>query len=198
MKNPLRVGYETELPTLSVNLKQRIMKTLRTTLKKTMKDCGIHCSNLADKVFSRKPAGFIFLVITCVILTVGCDKDEDAVSPSSNKPLSFYEEKLVGKWSRYHAYDGSTDYFVFKPNRTGCEWTEPNGGGRKSENSFTYWELDEKDPVSTHVFRIVYTYAGSSSPFTSGDEFHYLTNEIWTGGYDNLINKPSTTSKDCN
>lgn len=198
MKKPLRMGYEPELPTLRVNLKHRIMKTLRTTIQKTMKDCGIHRANLGHGLFFQKPAGFTFLVITCVILIVGCDKDKDSVSPSFDKALSFYEEKLAGKWSRYHAYDGSTDYFVFKTNRTGCKWTEPNGGGRKSENSFTYWELDEKTPVATNVFRIVYTYAGSSSPFTSGDEFHYLTNEIWAGGYNNLINKPSTTSKDCN
>lgn len=192
------MGYEGELPTLRANPKQRVMKTLRTTIQKTMKDCGIHRSNPGDGLFSQKPARFTFLVITCVILIVGCEKDEDSVSPPTNKALSFYEEKLAGKWSRYHAYDGSTDYFIFKTNRTGCEWTEPNGGGRKSENHFTYWELDEKNPVAPHVFRIVYTYAGSSSPYTSGDEFHYLTNEIWEGGYNNLINRPSTTSKDCN
>jgi hypothetical protein len=178
--------------------KKRIMKTLRNTIQKTMKKCIIRRSN---RHFSQNPARFTFLVITCIILIVGCDKDKDSVSPGPKSPgskaLSFYEEKLAGKWSRYHAYDRSTDYFVFKSDRTGCEWTEPNGGGKKSENKFTYWELDEKNPVATNVFRIVYTYAGSSSPYTSGDEFHYLTNEIWLGGYDNLINKPSTTSKDC-
>jgi len=131
-----------------------------------------------------------------VILLAACGKD--AANPAATvKALTVSEEALAGKWSRYHAYDGSTDYFIFKTNRTGCKWTEPDGGGRTSSKSFTNWSLDEANPVAPSVYRIVYTYTGSTSPYTSDDEFHYLLDQLWLGGYDNLVNTPSTTSLDC-
>jgi len=140
------------------------------------------------------------LLVAFLIFDASCSKDDPSPSTlptTAAKPLTFFEEQLVGKWSRYHAYDGSTDYYIFKANRTGCEWTEENGGGRTSENNFTSWSLNETTPVEPNVFRIIYLYVGSTTPYESSDEFHYVENELWRGGYDNLVNTPSTTSLDC-
>ena len=133
-----------------------------------------------------------------------CSKDKSNPTEQSNEnlgeaveELSFFEREAVGKWSRYHAYDGSTDYYILKGDRTGCKWTQTSGGSRKSKCSFVYWGLDENHPAGKNVFHIIYEGSCTSSRYTSGDEFHYNEDEIWEGGYSNLTMTRSSTSKEC-
>ena len=127
--------------------------------------------------------------------------DEDYDEGSSNQSveaLSFFEEELVGKWYRYHGHDGTDQYWVFKADRTGCYWEEANGSSRRTSDVFySYWELNEINSVTDNVFPISVLFESSDDIYVSSDEFHYVRDEIWKGGYNNLIFTPSTTSKDC-
>jgi hypothetical protein len=142
----------------------------------------------------------IMLMMVLFPVLFACQKDQDDDNGDGNtkfEELSFFEEEMVGKWSRYHAYDDSYEYWILKADRTGCKWEEPDGGGRIDECTFTYWGLDEENPESDNVFYIIYEGTCTSSRFTSSNEFHYVLDEIWLGGYSNLDMTPSNTSKVC-
>ena len=71
----------------------------------------------------------IFLIISILLLSltlllINCNSvGSSGGNGDASEPLSFFEEELVSKWSRYHAYDDSTDYFIFNSDRTGCKFT---------------------------------------------------------------------------
>lgn len=111
------------------------------------------------------------------------------------EPLTTMEEGLVGKWTRYHAYDGSTQYFVFRTDRTACYFERPSSGGRINEYAYSHWELDEASPVGSNRFRIVMTYEGGGT--SDLHVFAYGADRVYYGGYDNLAMAPSATSEDC-
>ena len=125
----------------------------------------------------------------------GGSEEEAGGGGSAADPLSFFEEQVVGKWSRYHAYDDSTMYYIFNGDRSACYFEYTSTSSRRDEKTYVKWELNEASPVGTNVYKIVFTY--SSGGTTDGNEFHYLTDEIWKGGYDNLVMTPSSTSRDC-
>ena len=70
----------------------------------------------------------------------GLDETDAVESPLSEvdsaAALAFFEEKLVGGWSRYHSYDGSTQYVIFDSDRTACKWEETSSGSTKNDSSF--------------------------------------------------------------
>jgi hypothetical protein len=75
-----------------------------------------------------------------------------APADASAEPLTFFEEALVGGWSRNHRYDGSTQYAIFDSDRTGCTWEESSIGSVTKDSSFAYWELSaEKNPNGTYT-----------------------------------------------
>ena len=112
---------------------------------------------------------------------------------NNNPPgLSFYEEQLVGLWSRYHGYDGSTMYIYFDGDRTACKWEEANGSNyRSSSSSYSNWHVDEDNPVGEYKFRVIIDGAGITYTFD------YLNDRIWPSSYSNLSYHSSTESKNC-
>ncbi len=125
------------------------------------------------------------------------DTDGNGVCDSDGpEPLSFLEEEVVGKWYRYHGYDGSGRYLIFRTDRTGCMWERPSSGGRIDESTIYYWELDEDNPVGNNVFLIMWKTSPNGSLYGSW-EYHYIIDEIWRGGYRNLDYTRSTTWRDC-
>ena len=135
------------------------------------------------------------LLLPFTLLLINCGGE--GTSGGSNEPLSFFEEELVSKWSRYHAYDDSTDYFIFKSDRTGCFFTITSSYSRVDQSKYVYWGLDEDNPVGNNVFLIQYRRADQTAIYTSSHEYHYNEDEIWYGGYSNLAMYHSGTSYDC-
>lgn len=120
---------------------------------------------------------------------------EPAPEPTGNNPLTFFEEELAGKWYRYHDYDGSSDYMIFYADRTGCKWEEDYGTDRREdETTYYYWELVDR---GDNVFTISYRSSPEGSLYESSNEYHYNTDEVWRGGYSNLVMGRSTTTKEC-
>jgi hypothetical protein len=88
-------------------------------------------------------------------LLAGCQVSDNPAGDAEAAPvgsetaesseLSFFEEKLVGGWSRYHSYDGSRQYAIFNADRTGCEWERTASGSIKNATSFAHWQLDESE-----------------------------------------------------
>ncbi len=111
------------------------------------------------------------------------DPDEDAEQDDAEE-LSFFEEELVGSWSRFHAFDGSTDYFVFFADRTACKFTVEDNGSRTDEVEYQHWALvhDEDD-----VYRIELQSVTADTPYLSSHEYHFNADEIWRGGFANLV-----------
>ena len=144
----------------------------------------------------------IFLIISILLLSstlllINCDTaGSSGGNGVASEPLSFFEEELVSKWARYHAYDGSTDYFIFNSDRTGCKFTIESNYSRTSTSTYVYWGLDEDNPVGNNVFLIQYKTAGGTV-YTSGHEYHYNEDVVWYGGYSNLDMYHSTSSYDC-
>jgi len=141
-------------------------------------------------IFSILLLSFTLLLINCV--GAGPSGGNGDVS----EPLSFFEEELVSKWARYHGYDGSTDYFIFKSDRTGCFFTITSSYSRIDQSTYVYWGLDEDNPVGNNVFLIQYRTAGGTL-YTSSHEYHYNEDVVWYGGYSNLDMYHSTSSYDC-
>lgn len=114
--------------------------------------------------------------------------------------LSWMEEQLLGKWYRLHQRESGDDerqYFIFYPDRTGCRWSEPAGGGSRDNAPLTDWSLNEEVPVADNVFGLVISGPGNGTDFQNGDEFHFLEDEIWRGGYSNLRMRRSDSEKEC-
>lgn len=161
---------------------------------------------------------FVFIVMgmlaVSVIFGAGCSKDHSSVvdpydyqnddsdnysddygnDPHENdvEELSFYEEQLVGLWSRYHSYDGSSMYLYFDGDRTACKWEEASGSDyRRSSSSYSNWYVDEANPIGEYKFRVVVEGAGISYTFD------YLNDRIWPSSYSNLSYHSSSEGKSC-
>jgi hypothetical protein len=106
--------------------------------------------------------------------------------------LSFFEEELVGKWSRYHAYDGSYMYFIFNSDRTGC-YFEIHGSSRKKEKHYSYWKLH---PVGNNAFLILHD-TSTPNKLYGNDIYDFIEDAIFKGGYKNLKMTRSSTSREC-
>lgn len=142
----------------------------------------------------------LLLCLTFQLIFITCGKDS-CTEPSDNSPdkpkvekLSFFEEELLGLWSRYHSYDGSTMYIRFNADRSACDWEEANGSNyRKSESSFSHWYVDEEnpDPNNNNRFKIIIEGAGISYTFD------YPSNRLWPKNYTNLKYSPSSEGKTC-
>ncbi len=137
----------------------------------------------------------LLLLCTQVLGGSRCGGETDLPLPPEDEALTSMEEALVGKWGRAHAYDNSVFYYSFKSDRTACYWERSSSGSRTNEKSYSRWELNESSPVAPNVFKIVLR--SSSGGTVDIDEFHYTSDEIWKGGYDNLRMFPATTSDDC-
>jgi hypothetical protein len=124
---------------------------------------------------------------------LGCEGDEPG--STSKEPLTFFEEQIVSAWSRYHAYDGSTDYLVLNSDRSACFWEKTNSGSKTDYRSYKYWKLVEKSGASNVFF--VYWGGGNSNNSNSGFEYYYTKNEVWRGGYSNLVMTKSRTAVSC-
>ena len=132
----------------------------------------------------------IVLIAATFLLACG-NVDDKNVTPADE--LDFFEEEIVGKWTRYHAYDDSYDYIILNADRTGCKF-ETHDGTVKNKSSYGYWKLEAK-PGSTTVYDI---YKGSNKNNLSKiDVYHYDTDLIWMGGYSNLKMSRSSTSRTC-
>ncbi len=114
---------------------------------------------------------------------------------SSIEPLNFFESDMAHKWSRYHAYDGSTQYYIFNGDRTACYFEISSSNARTKYIAYEKWSLLEVAGQS-NVFDIVFS-ASDGTIKRDIDEFHYVPNEIWYGGYSNLALTTSTTSYTC-
>jgi hypothetical protein len=138
------------------------------------------------------PAIVSVAIVILHLLTVSCGEKGDS---DSFDGLTYFEEEILGKWSRYHGYDDSTDYLIFNTDRTMCKWTKPSSGGKKSYYSYEYWTLTEKSG-GQNVFLLSY---GSSKDnlYQSKTEFHFTKDEIWDGGYSNLVLSRSSSSVIC-
>lgn len=142
---------------------------------------------------------FKFILIIAIASVYSCNNGDNTVTPDIDNikidELDFFEKELVAKWSRYHAYDGSTDYMIFNLDRTMCKWEKPSSGGKKDYVNYTYWKLVKKTG-SDNVFKI---YKGKSKDdnYNSGDEYHYNEDEIWRGGYSNLRMYHTTSAITC-
>lgn len=156
---------------------------------------------------SQRPRRYPLVLITLALslmAPVGCSSDSSSGPADSSstggtggntvEPLSFFEEQLAGKWSRFHAFDGSTDYKIFKTDRTSCEWEKPSGGGRTNETNYVNWTLDEVNPIAPSVFPVLQTY--SSGSINSIWEFDYPDDELRSSP-GSLIHFHSSTTLDC-
>lgn len=138
-----------------------------------------------------------FLLLCLVLLGIAsCDKDSSTEPETSDTPdvekLSFFEEELLGLWSRYHGYDGSTKYIRFNADRTACDWEEANSSEyRKDKGSFSHWYVDEENPIQENRFKVIIEGAGIYYTFD------YPTNRIWPQNYTNLKYSPSSEGKTC-
>ncbi len=137
---------------------------------------------------------FVFLLAWLGITTCGNSPTDSDTSSNASKveKLSFFEEELLGLWSRYHGYDGSMNYIRFNADRTACDWEEANGSEyRKDKGSFSYWDIDEKNPIKPNRFKVIVQGAGIYYTFD------YPTKKIWPENYTNLLYSPSAEAKIC-
>lgn len=126
------------------------------------------------------------LICLAALLLGGCP--DSTTGPSV--PLNFQEEELVGLWSRYHSFDGTTQYILFRSNRRACEWEETSENYDKHDYDDFTWSItgsatSHPYPVATQGRGINYT-------------FHYPDAEVWPEGYPSLVYTRSTESRACN
>lgn len=113
-------------------------------------------------------------------------------SPGS-EPLTDFEEELVGLWYRYHAYDGTSQYYRFNADRTACKWEEDSGSSKRTHKQpYTSWRLE---PEGQNKFSVVVTYESGSS--SSVGIYDYVKDEFLNGGYSNLDMHKSSDGKVC-
>jgi hypothetical protein len=143
---------------------------------------------------------FSVMVLITLGLFTSCDISraddfgpEPGPEPGSGiEELNFFENDMLGKWSRYHSYDGSTMYYIFNDDRTACYW-EQVSSSRRDKKSYVHWELVDK---GNNNFSIMVKGSESGSLYSIG-VFKYAPNELWKGGYSNLKMFRSNTSKEC-
>ena len=136
------------------------------------------------------------LALVVSLSLVGCKSvngphEENAAEENAADVLNFFETGLVGLWSRFHSYDGSTEYIRFNANRTACKWEEPNGSNsRLKRSSYDDWRIDEND--ASDYLEIVLQGAGIEWFYDYPDDV------IWPSGYrSNLARYRSSSGKTC-
>jgi len=122
------------------------------------------------------------------------DNGSSTITPD---PLTFMENDFAHKWRRYHSFDGSSQYFVFNTDRTGCYFEVSSSGSQSNQSNYVHWELNEASPLGTNIFQLVTQSSPAAALYYRADEFHYAPNELWKGGYSSLKMYPSTTTRDC-
>jgi hypothetical protein len=149
--------------------------------------------------FTQMSYRAVLLTAMFAVLAAGCGKktqptpqtdqeqgEQDQGGKDQPQSLTMFESAMVGTWSRYHRYDGSTQYFIFNSNRTGSKYEIQNNGSKTDDKTITYWALED---AGGSVFRIRMAGPGISSKpkgYLSSHEFHFAENEIWRGGSSNL------------
>jgi len=141
----------------------------------------------------------LFLFVLLGIFS-SCDPKENIEPINDNPgsevnnpaPLNFFEDDMVGKWSRYHSPDGSYMYYIFNADRTAC-YFEIIGSSRKDNKSYIHWELVDQ---GNNSFSIMVKGSTTGSLYSIG-VFKYVYNEIWKGGYSILDMTRSSTSREC-
>ena len=176
------------------------MQSTANTSPKRKKSLTIGLSILAGVFVLCACFGLVLAAMAIVDFGRGPVKTKNVASTTETgrvqvDDLSFYEQELIGTWSRYHSYDGSSDYVRFNPDRTACKWIEPaNSNARTKESSFVRWDIDEDNPVRDGCFRVVMTWSnGNQHEFL----FDYPAHEVWPEGADNLKHSPSSSGKIC-
>ena len=149
-----------------------------------------------------KKSSFLFSLIVLVLLGLfsSCEKenilpknpDSDSDGVTNPAPLNFFEDDMVGKWSRYHSYDGSYMYYIFHSDRTACYWEEVSSS-RKDKANYAHWELVDE---GNNIFSIKVKGSSSGSLYSIG-KFKYAPDVILKGGYSNLQMTRSSTSREC-
>lgn len=134
---------------------------------------------LGDEPTSSAPAAQHIVTATSAE-TEGGPARESASTRAAE--LDFFEAKLVGGWSRYHSYDGSSQYVIFNADRTACRW-ERSGSGVQDESSYGHWELREWDGES-NVFAVYW--GDSPDDLWELFWFSYPADEVYFGAA-NLI-----------
>ncbi len=124
--------------------------------------------------------------LACSDSPTGTDDDDDG-----GASLNFFEQELVGLWSRWHSYDGSSHYIRFNADRTACKWEEPSGSeSRISQSSYSSWSIDDTQPSD----RMAVSVSGAGITWM----FDYPDDELWPDGYrTNLARSRSSEGKTC-
>ncbi len=136
------------------------------------------------------------LALVVSLSLVGCKSvngphEENATEENAAAVLNFFETELVGLWSRFHSYDGSTEYIRFNANRTACKWEEPSGSSsRLKRSSYDDWRIDQND--ASDYLEIVVQGAGIRWFYDYPDDV------IWPGSYrSNLARYRTSSGKTC-
>lgn len=134
----------------------------------------------------------IFLLMIGLFTSCDISRVDDFGPEPGIQELDYFENDMLGKWSRYHSYDGSTMYYIFNDDRTACYW-EQVSSSRRDKKTYVHWELVDQ---GNNNFSIMVKASESGSLYSIG-VFKYAPNEILKGGYSNLKMSRSNTSKEC-
>jgi hypothetical protein len=136
-------------------------------------------------------AGVVVLLILTGVLRLGpgaVPVAQSTVAPSHAAPdaptaapvgdLTFFEQELVGSWSRFHS-DGSHQYLILRADRTACKWEENAGGSIQKQADYGMWSIDESRGQD-NGFPIVIPDAGLEH------WFDYANDTVYWGGQSSL------------
>ncbi len=134
-------------------------------------------------------ASWRIATILAAATVLACSSDDASGPGAQATPLNFQEEQIVGLWSRFHALDGSTDYIIFRADRTACDWEEPNGSTSKTDyNEFT-WSISGSS--TAHPYTVLTAGAGINYVF------HYPNGQLWPEGFSSLVFTKSSRARQC-
>lgn len=147
----------------------------------------MRCPSVPSAVRLLLPA-LLAGVVACGDDGTGVDGGGDAAA------LNFFEQELVGLWSRFHSFDGSSEYWRFNADRTACKWEEPSGSNsRLDQSNYAGWSIDEDDTLGSGRYRVVVQGSG----LTQGLTFDYTGDRLWPTSFTNLVFTPSSSAKTC-
>jgi hypothetical protein len=129
------------------------------------------------------------LSLACLAATLAACKGGESSAPEQQIPLNFQEEQAVGLWSRFHAFDGSTDYILLRADRTACDWEEASGSSSKV--SYDEWTWSISGSATSHPYTIVTAGAGINYVFD------YPAGEMWPQSFSTLVFSKSGSSRTC-
>jgi hypothetical protein len=131
-------------------------------------------------------------VTLCLVFASAACNSNDASGPDEGTPatpLNFQEQQILGVWARYHAFDGSTDYIVFRADRSACDWEEPNGSSSKTEYNTWTWSITGSS--TSHPYTVVTAGAGINYVFD------YPGGDLWPQGFSSLVFGKTSSSRQC-